>query len=201
MRNDLTDIRFFMFETAWGWCGAQVGPLGVIALKLPLADFDKALRSGKNHFLTGVNAADIFSTPKFHSRWGGDAIAAKLGNEWAGKLASQVREYFRGRRREFDLKLDWTGVSSFRKKVWKELLKVPFGRTSTYGDLARRTGRPNAARPVGGAVGANPVPLIVPCHRILASDGGLSGFSAEGGVKMKKRLLEFEREILIGVRG
>lgn len=194
MRNDAAELRLFMFETDWGWCGAQVGPLGVIALKLPLAHFDKALTISQKQFSGKVNAADLLRTPKFSSKQNGDLIARRLGNEWAGKLCSQVREYFKGQRQNFDLKLDWSEATPFRKKAWKELLKVPFGQTSTYGKLAARAGCPNAARPIGGAVGANPLPLIVPCHRILASNGALGGFSAEGGVKMKKRLLEFERK-------
>ena len=101
MENDLSQIRFFIFETAWGWCAAQVGPLGVIAFNLPLADSKKALRSARNHFLTDANAADIIVTPKFKSRQTSKAITRKLGNEWAGELVSQVREYFHGRRREF----------------------------------------------------------------------------------------------------
>ena len=88
--------------------------------------------------------------------------------------------------------LDWAGATVFQLTVWNGLLKIPFGRTARYGELARRIGRPNAARAVGGALGANPIPLIVPCHRVLAAGGRLGGFSAEGGAGTKKKLLDFE---------
>lgn len=78
----------------------------------------------------------------------------------------------------------------FQQKVWKELLKIPAGKTVSYGELARRIKKPKAARAVGAALGANPVPLLVPCHRVIAGDGGLGGFS--GGLGVKKRLLTHE---------
>jgi len=87
--------------------------------------------------------------------------------------------------------LDWSRATRFQSSVWKELLTVAPGHTTTYGALARRIGEPNAARAVGAACGANPMPVLVPCHRVLAASGGLGGFSA--GLKWKRHLLAAEQ--------
>jgi methylated-DNA-[protein]-cysteine S-methyltransferase len=102
---------------------------------------------------------------------------------------AQLEDYFHGQRASFDLKLDLTG-SDFQLQVWNELLKVPYGTTITYQDLARRIGNLKAIRAVGGANGRNPVSIIVPCHRIIGSNGRLVGY--RGGLKRKKWLLEHE---------
>jgi methylated-DNA-[protein]-cysteine S-methyltransferase len=79
----------------------------------------------------------------------------------------------------------------FQKRVWDELLKIPYGETTTYGELARRLGTPNAARAVGAANGRNPIPVIVPCHRVIGSNGALTGFG--GGLPTKRKLLDLEQ--------
>lgn len=104
---------------------------------------------------------------------------------------TQLDEYLRGVREEFELELDLSDVTPFRRRVYEALLAVPHGRTTSYGELARAIGRPTAARAVGGAVGANPVPVVIPCHRVLAGDGSLGGFS--GGLHNKRWLLSHER--------
>ncbi len=101
----------------------------------------------------------------------------------------QLREYFAGRRAEFDLPLDLHG-SEQQLRIWQELLAIPFGATNTYGGIARRIGSPAAARAVGRACATNPVPVVVPCHRVIGSDGSLHGFG--GGLWRKQRLLEHE---------
>jgi methylated-DNA-[protein]-cysteine S-methyltransferase len=101
----------------------------------------------------------------------------------------QVEEYFAGKRTEFDLPLDWTGVSGFRRTVLRLLGEVPFGETTTYGALAAGAGMPSASQAVGGIMGSNPLPIVVPCHRVLAADG-LGGFG--GGLRMKEWLLAWE---------
>lgn len=106
------------------------------------------------------------------------------------KAMGQLAEYFEGRRREFDLPL-WVSGSPFYREVWAALQKVPFGRTVTYGELAAAAGNPRAVRAVGGAMGANVLPLLIPCHRVVASGGKLGGFSY--GPDWKKWLLELEQ--------
>lgn len=102
---------------------------------------------------------------------------------------SQLAAYFAGRLQAFDLPVAPKG-SDFERTVWLELTRIPYGQTLTYGALAARVN--GGARAVGGACGANPIPIIIPCHRVLASGGGMGGFSAPGGVETKRRLLELE---------
>ncbi len=103
---------------------------------------------------------------------------------------TQLREYFAGTRRRFELPLVMEGTA-FRAAVWSELHRIPFGDTLSYGDLATRIGNPRASRAVGLACGANPIPIVVPCHRVIGASGRLVGFG--GGLAMKQDLLSFER--------
>lgn len=105
------------------------------------------------------------------------------------KARRQLAEYFAGDRLCFELPLEPTGTS-FQRQVWKELEALPFGTTSTYSALARRVGRPTAARAVGSAVGRNPLTILVPCHRVLGQNGSLTGFA--GGLERKRKLLDLE---------
>ncbi|MGQ9800219.1 MAG: methylated-DNA--[protein]-cysteine S-methyltransferase [Candidatus Saccharicenans sp.] len=106
----------------------------------------------------------------------------------------QLTEYFEGRRTEFSVKLNPSGTA-FQKKVWARLRAIPFGQTRSYGQVARACGRPGAARAVGGANNRNPLVIFVPCHRVIGSDGSLTGFG--GGLWRKKWLLEHERKVLV----
>lgn len=104
----------------------------------------------------------------------------------------QLREYFAGRLRRFNVRLDLSALTPFQRRVLARCARIGYGRTKTYGQLAREIGRPAVARAVGGALGRNPVPLVIPCHRVVAGNGSLGGFSAEQGVKLKRRLLDLE---------
>ncbi len=106
--------------------------------------------------------------------------------------ARQLAEYLDGARRAFDLPLD-LGGTPFQRRVWELLLEIPYGETVTYRDLALALGQPHGAQAVGGAVGRNPVSIIVPCHRVLGSDGGLTGYM--WGVHVKRWLLDHERRV------
>ncbi len=106
-----------------------------------------------------------------------------------GAVASQFIEYFGGRRREFDIPFQLSG-SDFDRKVWLALREIPYGATRTYKWLAGRVGTPRGVRAVGQALRRNPLPLILPCHRVIQSDGSLGGFSA--GITVKRRLLDLE---------
>lgn len=108
------------------------------------------------------------------------------------RLQAQLTEYFGGKRQSFDLPLA-PGGTEFQRQVWSALQEVPYGETRTYGEIAALIGRPNASRAVGGACGKNPILLLIPCHRIVGSDGDLTGFSAAGGTALKRQLLTHER--------
>lgn len=103
----------------------------------------------------------------------------------------ELDEYFAGQRTEFEVPIALVGTD-FQQAIWLALLGVPFGETATYGELAAIAGTPQAARAAGGAVGANPVAIIVPCHRILAGDGKLTGYSNGNGIETKRQLLDLE---------
>jgi methylated-DNA-[protein]-cysteine S-methyltransferase len=102
----------------------------------------------------------------------------------------QLEDYFAGRRTAFDLPLDLRHGTSFQQSVWQALLAIPSGGTTSYAELGRRLGRPQAARAVGAAVGRNPVSIVVPCHRVLGTGGGLTGYA--GGIERKTALLKLE---------
>lgn len=106
------------------------------------------------------------------------------------QASSELKEYFAGKRKKFDVPLDLKGTP-FQVKVWKELLKIPFGQTCSYRDIALKIRNPKAVRAVGGANGKNPVCIIVPCHRVIAADGSLGGYS--GGLHIKRELLALEQ--------
>ena len=101
----------------------------------------------------------------------------------------QLKNYFTGKQKKFSVKLDFTGTD-FQKKVWDALLTIPFGETRSYGQIARQIGSPKAVRAVGAANGKNPISIIAPCHRVIGSNGKLTGFA--GGLKAKECLLELE---------
>lgn len=122
-------------------------------------------------------------------------IPARDGNVWVESeertrpYRRQLEEYFAGERRAFDLPLDLQGTE-FEQRCWQALLKIPYGETRSYGDIARAVGSPKAFRAVGRANHNNPVAIVVPCHRVVASDGGLTGYG--GGLEVKEKLLRLE---------
>jgi methylated-DNA-[protein]-cysteine S-methyltransferase len=140
----------------------------------------------------GVCRIDFHTTEK--------KFLAELGKQIPGKIVkdggpnrrvlSQLRKYLEGKLRDFDCPLDMEGTA-FQKRVWSALKKIPYGKTRSYADVARAIGHPKAFRAVGNANGSNPIPIIVPCHRVIESNGGLGGYGS--GIDIKKQLLEFER--------
>ncbi len=127
---------------------------------------------------------------RLRTRFGTEPVAAP----GSARLAEPIRElaaYFAGEPRDFDLALDWSLTSGFHREVLRELASgVPYGTVVGYGELAARVGRPEGAQAVGAAMGANPLPVVVPCHRVVESDGGLGGFG--GGLETKRQLLALE---------
>ena len=105
-------------------------------------------------------------------------------------LAERIKTYFSGKKADFPDKLDLSGATPFQKRVWQAARLIPFGETRSYLWVAEKIGKPGAARAVGQALGSNPLLIVVPCHRVIASDGGLGGFG--GGLQMKRRLLRME---------
>jgi methylated-DNA-[protein]-cysteine S-methyltransferase len=125
-------------------------------------------------------------------KWEADPQVKRVRKpELFAEAAAQLGAFFRGTRREFDLKLNPAGTD-FQKKVWSLLCEIPPGETITYAELARRAGNPKAHRAVGAANGKNPLPIIIPCHRVVGSGGKLTGYA--GGLEAKKKLLEIERK-------
>lgn len=108
------------------------------------------------------------------------------------QVRQQLEEYFEGNRQRFDIPLDFAGTE-FQKLVWTELLKIPYGQTRSYGQIAQAIGRPKAMRAVGAANGRNPISIIAPCHRVIGASGALTGFA--GGLDNKTILLNLEKNI------
>jgi len=106
------------------------------------------------------------------------------------EIAGQLAEYFAGRRTVFDLALDWGGVGAFQRRALEAALSIPFGQTFTYQQVAQAIGKPKSSRAVGQAMARNPIPVVVPCHRVLGSDGSLHGYA--GGLERKAILLKLE---------
>lgn len=116
------------------------------------------------------------------------------------RAEKELREYFRGTRQDFDLPLAPAGTP-FQQKVWQELCRIPYGRTASYGEIARRIGLPKGPRAIGQANHRNPIPILIPCHRVIAAHGGLGGYG--GGTDIKIRLLKLEgtpMEVLPGTQ-
>jgi len=106
------------------------------------------------------------------------------------RVVTQLTEYFAGRRTDFDLDLRPDGGSPFERRVWAALLEIPYGETASYGEIAARIGHPGKARAVGRANGRNPIAIVCPCHRVIGSDGSLTGYG--GGLENKRTLLDLE---------
>jgi methylated-DNA-[protein]-cysteine S-methyltransferase len=137
---------------------------------------------------SGVRA--IAMRPEDEARCLAELDPAPADAKTAARIRRELRAYFAGKRRTPALEVDLSGVSGFALEVLRTLRKVRFGKTISYGTLARLVGRAGAARAVGRAVGSNPVPILVPCHRVIAADGSLGGFG--GGLRRKRTLLELE---------
>jgi len=136
--------------------------------------------SGTETDITGVNFVEAR-----HPDADGDSVAVQ-------NCLQQIAEYFRGERTTFDVPLVFEGTA-FQQSVWQALLDVPFGKTASYGDIARAIGNPKAVRAVGGANAKNPISIIAPCHRIIGSDGSMTGYG--GGLWRKEWLLAHEAKV------
>lgn len=169
----MPDAHYHLFETDAGVCGLGWNGRGLAQVQLPEA-----------------NAAD--TEARLARRSGGtrtDTPPAPIAD-----LTARMRAYFGGAETDFrDTVLDYAGLSDFNARVYRLLRETLWGQATSYGALASAAGEPGAARAIGAAMGANPWPLIVPCHRVLAANGKIGGFSAHGGRGTKRRMLQLER--------
>jgi len=166
-------IKAAAFKTDWGWIGVLATAHGIAAVTLPC----------RNRHAAEEQLQKARPFPIHFAQRG-------TGDRHVQVAKSAILAYLHGKRQEFDLPLDFHGRTVFHQKVWETLRRIPYGRVRSYGWVARKVGKPQAARAVGAACGANPLPLVVPCHRVVAGDGSLGGFA--GGLKLKKRLLVLE---------
>ena len=158
--------EFEVFETEWGWMGLvwRGGRLRRVLLPSGRGQLQREARRLRLPLAQGARS----------------------------ELAQGCLRYFGGERVALRASLEFPPVSGFRRRVWEATAHVPYGQVVTYGDVAARAGRPGGARAVGQAMAHNPLPLVVPCHRVVSANGGLGGFSAPGGVELKRRLLALE---------
>lgn len=161
--------RAMIFRSPWGWMGVVESLKGIHTIVLPK-------RSKR--------AVESDLRERGNGPWQqGDSLRL-------ASIRSQLLDYLAGNREAFDVPLDLSYGTSFQRQVWRTLLRVPYGKLRSYQWIAARVGGPRHARAVGNAVGANPLPIVVPCHRIVAHDASLGGFS--GGLSMKRKLLSLE---------
>ena len=149
--------------------------------------FGRMLLVADERALRGAHFIEDKYIPRIGDTWRERPLAPMLA-----RAAAQLREYFAGTRRQFDLDLEPDGTP-FQRSVWQALLEVPFGVTSTYSALAARVGNRKACRAVGLANSRNPISIIVPCHRVIGADGSLTGYAS--GVERKRSLLAFEASV------
>ena len=117
------------------------------------------------------------------------SVCSKDGFE---KEIKEISAYFRGENEKFSFLLDFSGPTNFQRLVWSETAKIPYGKTGTYLFIAEKIGKKNSPRAVGNALGKNPFPVVIPCHRVLRADGKMGGFTAAGGIGLKEKLLKLE---------
>jgi methylated-DNA-[protein]-cysteine S-methyltransferase len=164
--NGKTRRSAVIFSTPWGWMGLSETQKGLDMIVLP--------KRSKQAVSAELAAA----------------VTPHRGSERLEAAKRQVLDYLNGRRDRFDLPLDLSKGTGFQRQVWRTLQRVPYGKLRSYRWVAARVGGPSYARAVGNAVGANPLPIVIPCHRIVAQDASLGGFS--GGLPTKRKLLTLE---------
>jgi len=161
-------MLYYIFQTAFGYTGVAGSERGISLLELPHPSFETA-------------KARLESLLDERAEYSGDYFS---------EMAERVAAYFEGCRVQLEFPLDLSGYGLFDLSVWDAARKIPYGETRSYSWIADRIGKKNACRAVGQAMGRNPVPLIIPCHRVVRMDGGLGGFGA--GIEWKRRLLDLE---------
>ena len=161
------ELRYITFNTSMGWMGVLDSAKGLLRTTLPQRSAQEA------HQLLGVSVNYATWSPR-----------------WFAGLMERLRSYFGGHKAAFPDRLDFSGATSFQREVWEVTRLIPYGETRSYAWVAEQIKRPGAVRAVGQALARNPLPVIVPCHRVLNIDGKLGGYT--GGIEMKKQLLFLE---------
>lgn len=167
-QEGLLDVAFGFADSPFGPLLVAVGRRGLLRVAYPDQSPDEVL----------AELAEEVSPRVLESARSTDAVRRELA------------EYFEGRRRSFAVKVDLSSIQGFRKKILQQTARIPFGSVITYRDVATRAGSPLAVRAAGNALGSNPVPIVVPCHRVVRTGGGLGGYT--GGLDRKEALLELE---------
>lgn len=170
--------RAIVFKSPWGWMGISESDKGIRSIVLPKKSkraVESELREESNELVQQGASTRL-------------EVARR-----------QLLDYLAGKRSTFDVLLDFSQGTSFQRQVWRTLQRVPYGKLRSYQWIALRVGGPQYARAVGNAVGANPLPIVIPCHRIVAHDASLGGFS--GGLPMKRKLLGLEGTLIQLQRG
>lgn len=194
-------VYLLVFPVKWGWMGAAATKKGLAATCLPVSGPQAAARAVLRSLRRGrVGPADetlavLLARRKQLALGDDQPIDLRFGQAQRvlRKFVRQATRFFAGARVRFDLPLDLSGLTAFQRQALLAAREVPPGCTASYRDVARRAGRPNAYRAVGNAMAHNPLPLVIPCHRIIAADGSLGGFG--GDLRLKERLLELERSV------
>jgi methylated-DNA-[protein]-cysteine S-methyltransferase len=164
--------NFALFETAIGRCGIVWSQRGIVAMQLP-------------------DSSVALTRARIRERYGEALESRPTG--MAKRAVEQIAALLAGQKADLStLELDFEGIPAFSRQVYELARRIPAGATLSYGDIATHLGSPHAARAIGQALGRNPWALIVPCHRVLAANGRLTGFSAPGGIATKRRLLAIE---------
>lgn len=161
------ELKFTVFETAMGWIGILTSGEGLLGTTLPQRTEEEACQSLGKSKNSAVLSPGLFED-----------------------LVKRFKAYFAGKKVTFPDKLDLGGATAFQREVWERTRLIPYGETRSYSWVAENIGKARAARGVGQALARNPLPIIVPCHRVMTSDGGLGGF--RGGLEMKRYLLRLE---------
>ncbi len=192
--SDSLALRRRTVNTPIGPVELVAGPAGLRAVLWPGEDGSRVSRA------VGTSRADVgwvAATPAGEQRAGAESAADQVRRTEAHLDATQAQlsEYFAGTRQVFDLDLDPVGTD-FQLRAWEALRTIPYGQTISYGEQAAELGEPGAARAVGAANGRNPLSIVVPCHRVVAASGALTGFA--GGLDTKAWLLDHERAVLAG---
>ncbi|MDQ1316633.1 MAG: methylated-DNA-[protein]-cysteine S-methyltransferase [Candidatus Poribacteria bacterium] len=167
-------LKFTMFETEMGWMGIAGTKKGICRAILPMPDEASAFSA-----ITEQKESNFESLKSEQNGWFSDVKDMLIG-------------YFKGQNVDFSFPLDLDDYTKFQKDVWEATESIPYGELRTYGWVASQIGKPKSARAVGNALGANPIPIIIPCHRVVGSDGSLHGFS--GGLHWKQRLIDLEKK-------